>query len=224
MLRLVGLFLLICITLRAESAIPPQVETRGIPVFSAELAAKIKPYLNIRTVQFQDWQQSGTNITVLVAMRPEKGQVNQLHVLNEPRGKPRQITFGKNPVCKAIINPLNDRSIIFLRDEGGNERYQIFHYDLATGKTIRITDGKNRHTGVHWSSKGDQIAYFSPKRNGRDADLYISRLKQTGTEKLLLKLNGGGWEIEDWSSDGRMLLIMEYISINESRIHIVDTQ
>ena len=224
MLRLVGLFLLMYISLRAESAIPPQVETRGIPVFPAELAAKIKPYLNIRTVQFQDWRLSGTNITVLVALRPEKGQVNQLHVFNKPRGKPRQITFGKNPVRKAIINPLNDRSIIFLRDEGGSERYQIFHYDLATGKTIRITDGKNRHTGVHWSSKGDQIAYFSPKRNGRDNDLYISRLNQTGSEKLLLKLNGGGWKIEDWSSDGRMLLIMEYISINESRIHIVDTQ
>ena len=224
MFRTVGLFLLIHISLRAEPATPHQVETRGIPKLSSELAAKIKPYLNIKTVHFQDWQLSNTNVTVLASLRPEKGQVNQLHVFNKPRGKPRQITFGKNPVRKAIINPLNDRSIIFLRDEGGSERYQIFHYDLATGKTVRITDGKNRHTGVHWSSKGDQIAYFSPKRNGRDNDLYISSLKQTGSEKLLLKLNGGGWKIEDWSSDGRMLLIMEYISINESRIHIVDTQ
>jgi len=224
MLRLVGLFLLICISLRAELAVPALVETRGIPKISDELARKIKPYLNIRTTQFQDWQVSGADVTVLVTFRPEKGQVNQLHVLNKPREKPRQITFGRNPVRRAVLNPLNDRSIIFLRDEGGSERYQVFHFDLATGKTIRVTDGKNRHTGIHWSPKGNQIAYFSPKRNGRDNDLYVSDLSRPENEKLLIKLTGGGWGIEDWSSDGRMILVMEYLSINESRIHIVDAQ
>jgi dipeptidyl aminopeptidase/acylaminoacyl peptidase len=112
--------------------------------------------------------------------------------------------------------------MIFLRDEGGSERYQVFHYDLGTGKTLRITDGKNRHTSARWSPKGDRIAYFSPKRNGRDNDLYIADPLRSDSENLLLKLNGGGWRVEDWSQDGRLLLVLEYISINESQLHIVD--
>ena len=224
MLRTGFLFVLFNIGVKAAVTPPLQMETRGVPGISEELAAKVKPYLDIRPVRFQDWYISGTNITVLVTQRPEKGQVGQLHVLNKPREKPRQITFGKEPVHSAELNPVNDRSMIFLRDEGGSERYQVFHYDLGTGKTLRITDGKNRHTGARWSPKGDRIAYFSPKRNGRDNDLYVADPLHPDSEKLLLKLSGGGWWIEDWSRDGRLFLLMEYISINESRIHIVDAQ
>ena len=224
MLRTGFLFVLFNIGVKAAVTPPLQMETRGVPGISEELAAKVKPYLDIRPVRFQDWYISGTNITVLVTQRPEKGQVSQLHVLNKPREKPRQITFGKEPVRSAELNPVNDRSMIFLRDEGGSERYQVFHYDLGTGKTLRITDGKNRHTGARWSPKGDRIAYFSPKRNGRDNDLYVADPLHPDSEKLLLKLSGGGWWIEDWSRDGRLFLLVEYISINESRIHIVDAQ
>ena len=224
MLRIGFLFVLFSFGVKAAVFPPLQMESRGVPAISEELAAKVKPYLDIRPVRFQDWHVSGTNITVLVTQRPEKGQVNQLHVLNKPREKPRQITFGKEPVRSAELNPVNDRSMIFLRDEGGSERYQVFHYDLGTGKTLRITDGKNRHTGVRWSPKGEQIAYFSPKRNGRDNDLYIADPLRSDSESLLLKLKGGGWRVEDWSQDGRLLLVLEYISINESRLHIVDVK
>ena len=221
MLR-IGCLLLFNIGVGAAVMPPLQMETRGVPEISDELAAKVKPYIDVRPVQFQDWHISGTNITVLITQRPEKGQVSQLHVLNKPKKKPRQITFGKEPVRSAMFNPVNDRSIIFLRDEGGSERYQVFHYDLGTGKTLLITDGKSRHTGVRWSPKGGRIAYFSPKRNGRDNDLYVADPLRSDSEKLLLKLNGGGWWIEDWSPDGRLFLVTEYISINDSRLHIVD--
>ncbi len=222
MLR-IGWFLLWLNIGTGAAVMPPgQMETRGVPAISDELAAKAKPYLDVSPVRFQDWHASGTNITILVTQRPAKGQVSQLHVLNKPKERPRQITFGKEPVQRAMLNPVNDRSIIFLRDEGGSERYQVFYYDLGTGRTLRVTDGKSRHTGALWSPKGDRIAYFSTKRNGRDNDLYVVDPRRPDSEKLLLKLNGGGWWIEDWSRDGRLFLVMEYISINESRLHIVD--
>ena len=222
MLRIGLLFFLFNFGVKAAVLPPLKMKVRGVPGISDDLAAKVKPYLDIRPVQFQDWHVSGSNITVLVSQRPEKGQVSQLHVLNKPREKPRQITFGKEPVRSAEFNPANDRSIIFLRDEGGSERYQVFHYDLGTGKTLCITDGKNRHTDARWSPAGERVAYFSPKRNGRDNDLYIANPLRADSENLLLKLKGGGWRIEDWSQDGGLLLLLEYISINESRLYIVD--
>ena len=202
---------------------PPQMETRGVPEIPDVLAEQAAPYLQVRPVRFQDWQLKGTNATVLISQRPPKGEVSQLHVLNKPKGQPRQVTFGREPVRGAALNPVNDRALIYLKDEGGSERYQVFHHNLATGKSVRITDGKNRHTGAHWSPKGDRIAYFSPKRNGRDNDLYIADPLKAGSEKLLARLDGGGWWIEDWSRDGALMILMEYISINESRLHIVDT-
>ena len=89
MLRIGCLLLLFNIGVGAAVMPPLQMETRGVPEISDELAAKVKPYIDVRPVQFQDWHVSGTNITVLVIQRPEKGQVSQLHVLNNPREKRR---------------------------------------------------------------------------------------------------------------------------------------
>jgi hypothetical protein len=38
-----------------------------------------------------------------------------------------------------------------------------------------------------------------------------------------LQVTGGGWAVLDWSRDEKRLLIGEYISVNESRLHILDT-
>jgi dipeptidyl aminopeptidase/acylaminoacyl peptidase len=42
------------------------------------------------------------------------------------------------------------------------------------------------------------------------------------TDKVVLENIGGGWGVIDWSSDDTQLLIGEYISVNESRIHLLD--
>ena len=157
MLRISWFLLSLNIGIGAAVMPPAQMETRGVPMISGELAAKAKPYHDVRPVLFQDWHASGTNITIIVTQRPAKGQVSQLHVLNKPKEKPRQITFGKEPVRRAMLNPVNDRSIIFLRDEGGSERYQVFYYDLGSGRTLRVTDGKSRHTGVLFLPRGTDV-------------------------------------------------------------------
>lgn len=212
----------VTVSLWAAVAPPTQMETRGVPPLPEALAKQAAPYLQVRPLRFQDWQLTGTNATVLITQRPPEGEVSQLHVLNKPKGQPRQVTFGKEPVRGAALNPVDDRALIYLKDVGGSERYQLFHHSLATGKSVRITDGMNRHTEAHWSPKGDRVAYFSPKRNGRDNDLYVADPQTPGSEKLLARLKGGGWWIEDWSRDGRLMILMEYMSINESRLHIAD--
>ena len=43
------------------------------------------------------------------------------------------------------------------------------------------------------------------------------------SDKLLTKLEGGGWEPVDWSPDDKKILLVEELSINESYLWLVDT-
>ena len=199
---------------------PTNIVTRGMPALSVKRAAKIAPYLKVRPLRFQDWHPTAP--AMLITRRPARGQVTQLHVVNKPDGEPVALTNGAEPVRSASYHPKDGNRILFLRDAGGSEKYQVFHLDVATKKTTMLTDGKHRHTGARWSPDGRRIVYFSPKRNGRDNDMYTMDPLKPGSEKLLAKLPGGGWWISDWSPDGRLLLVIEYLSINYSKIHIID--
>src|SRR3989442_13089538 len=39
---------------------------------------------------------------------------------------------------------------------------------------------------------------------------------------MVAQLEGGGWGASDWSPDDKTLLLMEYVSVNESYLWLVD--
>ena len=55
-----------------------------------------------------------------------------------------------------------------------NEFGQIYRYDFATRRSVRLTPGdRSQNGGIRWSHAGDRIAYGSTRRNGADRDLYV---------------------------------------------------
>ena len=60
-------------------------------------------------------------------------------------------------------------------------------------------------------------------RTPTDTDLYLEFPLDPKTDRLLSECKGGGWEVLDWSPDGKQLLVAEEISINESYLWLVDT-
>jgi len=87
-----------------------------------------------------------------------------------------------------------------------------------------LTDGKSRNTGARWAKSGRRLAYTSTRRNGRDNDIYVLDPADPKTDRLLVEVNGGGWSVQDWAPDESRLLLLEYISINESYVHLADTK
>ena len=85
-----------------------------------------------------------------------------------------------------------------------------------------LTDGKSRNTGAVWSNGGDRIAYGSTRRTGNDVDIYVVAVKDPKTDRRVLELTGGGWEVADWSPDDSKLLVAEGISINETYLWLAD--
>ncbi|OGF67960.1 MAG: peptidase S9, prolyl oligopeptidase, partial [Candidatus Fischerbacteria bacterium RBG_13_37_8] len=110
------------------------------------------------------------------------------------------------------------------KDIGGSENYQMYRYDMANGKITLITDGQSRNTGGKWSNHTNQLAYESTRRTGKDTDIWVINPTEPSSDHLLAELEGGGWSAIDWSPDDKKILLIEYVSINESYLWILDVE
>ena len=119
-----------------------------------------------------------------------------------PAGARRQLTFFPDRVNGGWYQPTRGEYLVFSKDLGGNEFYQFFRLDLASGDVTMLTDGKSRNDGLVWNRAGDRIAYTSTRRNGTDSDIYVMDPGDPETDRLLMRVDGGGWGPLEWSSDG----------------------
>jgi hypothetical protein len=95
--------------------------------------------------------------------------------------------------------------------------------DLASGDVTLLTDGGRSQNGRgQWSTAGDRVAYGSTRRNGKDRDVYLMNPADPSSNRLLLQVEGGGWQVADWSPDDTKLAVAELVSINETYLWLVD--
>ncbi len=190
----------------------------GITPIPASMVEDVRRYTEFRGASLSSWHP--TRREMLISTR--FGDTNQVHRVKFPGGDRRQLTFFPERAGGASYQPTTGDYFIFNKDVGGNEFFQLYRYDLKDGAVTLLTDGKSRNTGGTWSKAGDRLVYSSTRRNGRDADQYIINPADPRTDRLLLQLDGGGWETADWSPDDKKLLLAEFISANESYLWIVD--
>lgn len=193
--------------------------TDGIPTLPSSYMTEVKNYTESRSASFAAWHPLRKEMMISTRF----ANSNQLHYIKMPGGDRKQITFFDEPINGASFEPTKGEYFLFLKDIGGNEFSQIYRYDIAAKKTTLLSDGlRSQNGGLHWSHKGDRIAYGTTKRNGKDRDIHLlNPLDQTSDKKILENV-GGGWGVVDWSIDDLKLLVGESISINESRLFLVD--
>jgi dipeptidyl aminopeptidase/acylaminoacyl peptidase len=202
----------------AVVAPPESLVVEGVPTILASLAETAGRYGAYRSATIADWHP--TERKILISTR--FAETPQLHLVSAPGGERHQLTFFLDAVRSGHFHPNGGDYIVFPKDIGGGEWYQLYRYDVATGNITLLTDGKSRNSLGPWSSKGDQIAYTSTRRTGKDADLWVINPAEPKSDRLLTKLEGGGWEPLDWSPDDKKLLLMEELSVNESYLWLVD--
>src|SRR5437867_600157 len=194
--------------------------TDGLPPVPAAIAAAARPYTEFRTAAFWDWHP--TRREMIIGTR--FGDAQQLHRVRSPGGDRSQLTFFPDPVSGASYQPTEGRYIVFTKDVGGAEFFQKYRYDVATGEITLLTDGKSRNVGGAWSHKGDRYAYMSTRRDGRDLDLWVMDPAQPASDRMVLQLEGGGYEPADWSPNDRQILLAQAISVNEGYLWLVDVK
>ncbi len=191
----------------------------GIPPIPTELAARVGRYTEFRAAPFLSWHPARREM--LVATR--FADTTQLHQVALPGGARKQLTFFPDRVASASFPPrAGIDSFVFSKDTGGDEFFQNYRYDLASGAITRLTDGKSRNSLGVWSRRGQQMVYTSTRRNGADTDLYVISPADPATDRLLVQVQGGGWAPLDWSPDDRTLLVSQMISVNESHLWLFD--
>ena len=192
----------------------------GIPPIPADLVDQVGRYTEARAASFHDWHP--TKPEILIGTR--FGDTAQVHLVAQPGGARTQLTFFPDRVDAASYNPAKGDSFVFTKGAGGNEFNQNYRYDFATGEITLLTDGKSRNSGPEWSNSGAFIAYTSTRRNGADTDIYVAAPGDPKSDRMVAEVKGGGWQIDDWSPDDKQLLVLEYVSINESYLWLFDAQ
>src|SRR6266446_7171757 len=190
----------------------------GVPKIPMKLADEVGRYTEFRVAGLSSWHPTRREMLIVTRF----ADTYQIHLVKFPGGARTQLTFFKDGVTGATYQPTKGDYFVFGKDSGGDENYQKYRYDFATGAITLLTDGKSRNTGGLWSNAGDQYVYGSTRRNGEDVDVWMLNPADPKSDRMVAQLKGGGWSVYEFSPDDKQMLVVEGISANESYLWLMD--
>ena len=192
----------------------------NIPEIPARIVNDLNQYQNVRSAPFREWNKNGDSIYVSTRF----GDVSQLHKVSEAGGTRQQLTFFEEPIGSVVRQPEGEL-ISFTMDAGGNENAQLFLLDPSTGKSQMVSDGESRNGSASWNRDGTAFIYRSNRRNGASNDLWMSSIDEPEKATMVFESpDGSWWGADDWNADGTKVLIQQYVSVTDSRIHLLDIE
>lgn len=189
-----------------------------VPEIPDELFRDLFRYQNVRAAAFRDWSLDGESIYVSTGF----GDVDSLHRVDMPQGARRQITFFTEPVSGVSRRPGSDK-LVFRRDTGGSEFAQLFMLEPESGEATLLTDGESRNGATVWDRRGSRLAFQSTRRNGASNDVWLMDPSEPDAARMVLESpDGTWWGPAEFSETGSQLLVGNYVSVTDSRVHRVD--
>ena len=186
--------------------------TENVPALPPELVDTLNRYQNTRGATIAGWLDGDC---LLIGTR--FAETNQAHRVCAPLGMREQITFYPEPIAGLATMPVGNGAdgFVFGKDKGGDEFSQLYWYNLGTREATLLTDGKrSQNRNALFADDGKQLAYSSTARNGKDTDVWVRDM--TSGQARAVVTEGGSWSALDFSPDGKRLLVMKYVSINEA--------
>src|SRR5262249_16412481 len=156
-----------------------------------------------------------------VVMRYFQGS-RQAGRVHSPGTTPQLFTAFTPPFFRDFYYQPNGDYFIYRKDENGDERYQLYRYDVDTKSATLLTDGKSRNLYPIWSHSGKWLMYSSNRRNGKDLDIYMINPLDPKSDRMVAKLDGEDWAVFDWSADDKKVILSDYRSTAESYLWVFD--
>jgi len=212
-------------TVAAQEVVPPpeSLVLENVPAIPAELALKFKPYGEFRPHGMLSWHPKEREMLV----RRRLNATTQVHLVTNPLTTPQPLTDFPNAVNDASFEPTRGEYFVFPMGEGGNEVYRIYRYDMASRETTPLSPDGERAGTPRFNRKGDRIVYTTvlidknnPDRNSNTA-LHIVDPRKPATDKVLARWDKGTWGNFRFSDDGKRLVYLEFVSINESYVWLM---
>jgi len=190
----------------------------GIPEQSpltADKIDKLDAYLSAREARPQGFTAKGP---VLIATR--FGEADELHLIDQPLGARRQLTFIREPVLRGAFSSDPNRNAFFYAADSASESQQLFYQRVGDPTARRLTDGKSIAGAALWSSSGREIAFSTIARDTGSCDIDV--IDPDGGALPRLAAGNDCGEPLDWSADDRKLLLRRHVSAYEESLYILD--
>jgi dipeptidyl aminopeptidase/acylaminoacyl peptidase len=199
--------------------VPSNLKPDGLPGIDARLFEQTERYTASRSAALLDWNPDRREVLINTRF----GDVPQIHRVAAPGGAREQLTFFPDRVTGGAFNPANGNEIVFSKDTGGDEFYQLYLLDTRDGRISRLTEGdRSRNQDPVWSRSGKRLVYTSTKRDGEHSDIWIMDPHNPSSARILYEAKDPGWQISDWSADEGKLLLILYRSAVVSELYLMD--
>jgi dipeptidyl aminopeptidase/acylaminoacyl peptidase len=208
----------------AVFAPPTAMVLENVPPVPVGVAGKLLPYSDFKSTSMANWHPSRKEMMIVRLHRNSR----QLFRLTSPGAPLALMTDYPEPVNVATFQPRHGKFYVFNKGVGGSEVLRTYRRDAGGGEALPITPDGQRVQGNAWSNKGQQMVYVTVpvKRQGSN-DRIVSTVsivdpEQTGSARKLAELPGGGWHDFKFSPDDKQLVYVEYVSVNESHLWLMD--
>lgn len=191
----------------------------NIPDTPASLRERLRLYQAARGAGLMDFTPDGRSILVQTRF----GETAQLHRVDAPMGMRRQISFYDEPVNLAMYRPGKwpQSTILFSRDVGGDEMYQLYLLNDRNGQVVRLSDGRTRNTDPVFSRDGKWVAWTSVPADSARYRIMVADPNDPKTSRVVLE-EDGSWSPSDFSPDNLTLAVTREISVGEQEVWLVD--
>ncbi|OAI52000.1 peptidase S9 [Planctomyces sp. SCGC AG-212-M04] len=194
------------------------MDVSGVPAVPKALMDQLRQYQSVRNAGFRGWSPDGKGILI----QTQFGNTMQLHRVYEPGGRREQMTFLDEPTDGTFLKGAKDGTLLLQLSIGGNENTQLLRYDRDEGRVILLTDGVSRHSIGPQADDGSFLIISHNARNKRDMDLFRLDPRNPASPEKLMEVENELWEPQDLTADGKKLLMIKYVSINESYPAVFD--
>jgi protease II len=203
---------------------PPALILDSVPSIPSELAAKINPYAEFRPHGLLSWHPQRREVLV----RRRLNATTQVHLVTEPGAAPQPLTDFSDAVGNAAYQPTSGSYFLFARASGGDEVFRIYRQDIATKAVTPLSPEGVRASAPVWNRQGDLIVYATqpidrnnPERTARTS-IHVMDPVRPASDRVLATLEGGGWEQFAFSENSDQIAFVEFVSINEGYIWVMD--
>lgn len=111
---------------------------------------------------------------------------------------------------------------IFARDQGGDERHQLYLLPAEGEPRALTSDPRTIHGWGATSPDGRRIAYTANSRDPAHTDAWVMDL-ESGSARCVLEVEGPH-ELPCWHPDGRALVVMTAPRSYESTLYLVEVE
>lgn len=201
---------------------PPAITTEGVPRVPWKPLLQAAGMVKQMTAStgFAAWYTSERRMLIYASSR----LTPQLHILSEPGGRPKKLMSVRDMPWQIRFNPdANKNYFVFSMDVNGDERYQLYRFNLSDRTYHRFTDGTSTNMPGYFNQQGDFFAYISSRSLGRETDIHIIDPAHPEGEKIVYQAKRD-FRVGCWSPAGNQILVFEYVSTEESRLHILDIE